>query len=292
MVGGDEEALAYAAHFADRLVELQLPSGAFPGWVEPDGTIPAVLAEGPETAMGVALLFELPEKRAWREAAIEGLAYLENGPVAEGRWEDYETYFSCCRYRGDRVGEPIARNGIYKRNTLSMFWCAEAFLAGYHMTGDNHTLDIGRRCLDELSLYQQVWDPPFIPAPCHGGFGVMNADGEWNDARQSLFAPIYLDYYRATGDTEYFERAVAAIRSSFAMLYCPENEEVRKQYERRYNFFGPESYGFMMENISHGGPGSEPIGSFTIPTWGNLSALATASWAIEQFGPELKKPRL
>jgi hypothetical protein len=165
-----------------------------------------------------------------------------------------------------------------------MFWCAEAFLAAYHVSHDERYLDLGRRCLDELSLYQQVWDPPFVPAPCHGGFGVMNADGEWNDARQSLFAPIYLAYYDATGEPEYFERGVAAVRASFAMLYCPENEQVRAQYERRYAFFGEESYGFMMENVSHGGPGSEPIGPFTIFTWGNGAALATAATVLDKYG--------
>ena len=49
----------------------------------------------------------------------------------------------------------------------------------------------------------------------------MNADGEWNDARQSLFAPIYLEYYRETGLPEYFERGVSALRASFVMLVLP-----------------------------------------------------------------------
>jgi len=68
------------------------------------------------------------------------------------------------------------------------------------------------------------------------------------------------------------------------MLYCPENEQARGQYERRYPFFGEESYGFMMENISHGGPGSEPIGPFTIYTWGNGAALATAAEVLDRYG--------
>ncbi len=39
-----------------------------------------------------------------------------------------------------------------------------------------------------------------------------------------------------------------------------------------------------MENISHGGPGSEPIGPFTIFTWGNGAALATAAKALDTYG--------
>jgi hypothetical protein len=115
----------------------------------------------------------------------------------------------------------------------------------------------------------------------------MNADGEWNDARQSLFAPLYFEYYRVTGNRDYFERGVAAVRASFAMMYCPENEQVRNQYELRHENFGPESYGFMMENIAHGGPApadGSAIGPFTIYTWGNGAALATAAKIRDLYG--------
>ncbi len=266
---GDGEALDYGLSLADRLVRLQRPSGAFPGWVEPDGQVVETLAEGPETAVGASLLLECPPRPGFREAAFRALEYLK-GPVAEGRWEDFETYWSCNRWGTPwMLGRKVARNGLYKQNTLSPFWCAEAFLkAGW--------LDLGRRCLDELSLWQQVWDPPFIPADCFGGFGVMNADGEWNDARQSLFAPLYLAYADATGLAEYRERGLAALRASFHMLYCPENVRVAGQYELRHPLFGPETHGFMMENIAHRGPPVETgaaIGSFTLFTWGNGSAL-------------------
>ena len=68
------------------------------------------------------------------------------------------------------------------------------------------------------------------------------------------------------------------------MLYCPENNVARKAYERRHPFFGPESYGFMMENVCHGGPQEEPIGVFTIFTWGNGAALATAALVRDLYG--------
>ncbi|MDQ2799087.1 MAG: hypothetical protein M3Y13_05525, partial [Armatimonadota bacterium] len=288
LVPKETEAVPYVRRFADRLCELQRPSGAFPGWVEPDGKVPSALAEGPESAMGATLLLEMshrfPQEARYRAAAVKALHYLETGPVRQSRWEDFETYFSCSRWGGDHLGQVVPRNGVYKSNSLSPFWCAEAFLAGYHLLHDAHYLTLGRRCLDELSLYQQVWNPPWIPAACHGGFGVMNGDGEWDDARQSLFAPLYLDYYAATGHNEYFERGVAALRASFAMLYCPENVQVRRAYEHAHPEFGPESYGFMMENIAHGGPGTDVIGPFTIFTWGNGAALSTAALIHDHYG--------
>lgn len=265
----DPRARAYVDRFAARLLELQRKNGSFPGWIEPNGVVPPTLAEGPESAMSVSLLFDLGHV----ESAQRGLAFLEDVTRA-GRWEDFETYYSCAPW--GKPGQIVTRNGVYKQNTLSIAWCAEAFLRAYRRLGDERYLALARRCVDELSLYQAVWDPPFLPARAHGGFGVMNADSEWNDARQSLFALLYFDLARALGDdAELRERGIAAVRASFSMLYAPENPELKAAYEARYPFFGPETYGFMMENQGHGG--ADPIGTFTIFSWGNGSALATAA---------------
>lgn len=263
--------------FVARLLELQRESGAFPGWVEPDGRVPRELAEGPESAMAVSLLFE----RGHVAPALRGLGFLD-GVAREGRWEDFETYYSCAPW--GTPGTKVERNGVYKQNTLGIAWTAEAFFRGWRATGETRFLRLARRCMGELSLYQAVWSPAFLPAPGFGGFGVMNADSEWNDARQSLFAPLYLEIGLATGDDELVERGVAAMRASFAMLYAPENPEIAAAYERRHPFFGPESYGFMMENQGHGS--AEPIGTFTIYTWGNGSALAAAATVRDRF-PEV-----
>jgi hypothetical protein len=286
----EARALSTAREFAHRLVGLQRPSGAFPGWVEPDGRVPAELADGPETAVAVSLLFELGGALggvpAWQKNAFEGLSFLE-GVVRDGRWEDFETYYSCAPWgAADQLGRRVARNGVYKQNTLSIFWCAEAFLHAWRATHDRVFLRLSRRCVDELSLYQAVWDPPFLPAPAHGGFGVMNADCEWNDARQSLFAPLYLDLGRETGDRELTERGVSALRASFSMLYCPENAALARAYEAAFPFFGRESYGFMMENQGH--DPAAPIGTFTIFTWGNGSALAAIATVRDRF-PEVAR---
>jgi hypothetical protein len=284
---GDRRAVDVVNAFAERLVRLQRASGAFPGWVEPDGSVPRELAEGPESAVAATLLFELAARdvRAsrLRDAALRALPFLQE-VARDGRWEDFETYYSCARW--GTPGRRVERNGVYKQNTLSIAWCAEAFLHAWRETNDDTLLRRARRCLDELSLYQGVWDPLFLPAPSHGGFGVMNADAEWNDARQSLFAPLYLDFAHATGDRELAERGVSALRASFHMLYCPENAALARAYERRFPFFGPETYGFMMENQGH--DVAEPIGTFTIYAWGPGSALASVATVRDRF-PEIAR---
>ncbi|HEY8073635.1 MAG TPA: hypothetical protein VIF62_05990, partial [Labilithrix sp.] len=264
---GDARARAYVERFADRLVALRRPSGGFPAWIEPDGGVAPELVDSAESAVCATLLFELGRDARPTLPLLESIA-------RDGRWEDFETYWSCAPW--GTPGQRVARNGVYKQNTLAIAWCAEAFLRA----GD---LALARRCIDELSLYQAVWDPPFLPAPAVGGFGVMNGDSEWNDARQSLFAPLYFEMARATGDAGYVERGAAAMRASFAMLYCPENAALARAYERRFPFFGPESYGFMMENQGHGAADRDAIGTFTIFTWGNGSALAAAATIRDRF---------
>ncbi len=281
---GDQAAMARVRAFAARLLRLQRPNGSFPGWVEPDGRVAAELAEGPESAVAVSLLWDLALDHGrgdLREAALLGTRYLEE-VIDEGRWEDFETYYSCAPWGArDQMGERVARNGVYKQNTLSIAWCAEALLRAFRATGEAGCRDRAVRCVDELSLYQAVWDPPFLPAPAHGGFGVMNADSEWNDARQSLFALLYGELYAMTGDRALLARGASALRASFSMLYCPENAALAREYERLFPFFGEESYGFMMENQGHGAGGA--VGTFTIYTWGNGSALASAAAARDRF---------
>ncbi len=91
---------------------------------------------------------------------------------------------------------------MYKQNNLSSFWTVEALLVTYQAPGNELYLRWGRRTLDELSMCQQVWQPPFIYVPALGGFGVTNFDGEWNDSRESLLAELLMDYFRATGDPQ------------------------------------------------------------------------------------------
>ena len=262
---------------------MQRPSGGFPAWIEPDGRALPELDESAESAVLVSLLFELASMsggEAFVDPARRGIGFIER-VVADARWEDFETYWSCAPWGSHLMGRRVPRNGVFKQNTLSIAWCAEALLSAHACDRRGRHLALARRCLAELSLYQAVHDPPFLTAPAFGGFGVMNADCEWNDARQSLFAPLYLEAHARTGDSELFERGVAALRASFTMMYCPENARLAAAYQARFPMFGPESHGFMMENQGHGG--SDEIGTFTIYTWGNGSALAAAATVRDRY---------
>ena len=166
--------------------------------------------------------------------------------------------------------------GLYCQCSFSIYWCCEAFLALYELKGEPRYLEAGEKALAELSLYQQLCRPwGFVPQTL-GGFGVMNTDDEWNDARQSLFALTYLRYYCATGREEYRLRALYSMKASFYMMYCPENPELKSLYERVHPHFDQQDYGFMMENFNHSdGTKKLGLGEFTIFDWGNGAACAS-----------------
>ncbi|HSA94559.1 MAG TPA: hypothetical protein VLJ16_00815 [Acidobacteriota bacterium] len=295
----DARLLDYARAYAERLLRLQDADGFFPGWLDPRTHAPGpVMNQTPETSLSATFLLKLARMTGddkYRRAALGAVEAVLTRIVPDGNWLDFETYWSCSAWGEDRyLGRKIARNALHKQNTLSMFWTAEALLAAFKATGERRYLDWGRRTLDELAMAQQVWQPPFIYVPALGGFGVMNADGEWNDSRETLFAELFLDYGRELGESAYAERGLAALKAGFVMMYCPENPAVKAMWEKVYPWFGPADYGFTMENYGHGGrtsPEGEGMGVFTIYDWGNGAAAEAAMRVLDHFGPLLIEPR-
>jgi hypothetical protein len=292
----DERLLAYAKRYAEKLVTLQDQRGFFPAWLDMKTLEPlGVLDQSPETSMSVTFLlklYALTKTAMYKDAALKGMEAVATEIVPTGRWEDFETYWSCSRVLDSLVGKKIARNDQFKQNTLSMFWTAEALMATYKVTEDKKYLETGERVLDELLMYQASWQPPFIAIHALGAFGVMNADGEWNDSRQSLFAELIIQYGKELNRQEYIQRGVAALKASFVMMYCPENPATRAQWERVYPYFNEKDFGFMMENYGHGGETDSEglgIGEFTIYDWGN-GAAAEALNRIMDHEPEVITP--
>lgn len=288
----DERLLDYAKTYAEALVEIQSARGFFPGWLDTATLKPLEhLNESSETSLSATFLlklYELTREERYKRAALKAIDAVAQEIVPTGRWEDFETYWSCSRYGSDHlIGKKVERNNMFKQNNFSMFWTAEALFESYKATGDQNYLEMGQRTLDELLMTQASWQPPYMYVNVLGGFGVLNADAEWNDSRQSLFAELILQYGEQLGIPEYTERGFAALKASFVMMYSPENPVTREQWEKVYPFFGEEDYGFMMENYGHGGhtsPEGEGMGEFTIYDWGNGAASEAYNRILDKFG--------
>jgi hypothetical protein len=291
----DERLLDYARRYGDALLGLQDEKGFFPAWLDRDRLKPlGILDDSPETSLSVTFLLALSRatgEEKYRIAALRAMDAVATEIVPSGRWEDFETYWSCSSWGiDDQLGKKVERNHLYKQNTFSIFWTAEALLEAFRATGKREYLELGERVLDELLMAQASWQPPYMYVDVLGGFGVMNADGEWNDSRESLFAETIVRYGQELGREEYVERGLAALRASFVMMYAPENPRTKEQWEKRHPFFGPEDYGFTMENYGHGGrtsPEGEGMGVFTIYDWGNGAAAEAYNRMVDHLGREL-----
>lgn len=288
----DSRLLDYAIRYADALISIQRPDGYFPAWLDLNQQKDMeLLSKSPESAMSVSFLlrlYQVSKDEKYKASAFKALDVIVKEIVPVGRWEDFETYWSCSRFGHDSlVDRKIARNNMYKQNTLSMYYTAQAAMEAYKVTADHSYLQKGKRVLDELLMWQAVWQPSFIYIHALGGFGVMNADAEWNDSRQSLFAELIMQYGKELGRKDYMQRGLAALKASFVMMYAPENLETKEQWQKRWQFLGKQDYGFMMENYGHDGHTDSNgigIGEFTIYDWGNGAASEAVNRIIDHWG--------
>ena len=291
----DQRLLSYARNYADALLKLQDRQGFFPAWLNLSNFAPMdQLRQSPETSISVTFLlkmYEMTREQAYLQSAEKAMKAVIEKIVPVGQWEDFETYWSCSRVGSENwVGYKVPRNNMFKQNTFSIYWTAEALLEMYKVTQNKEYLQAGQRTLDELLMAQAVWQPPFIAVRSLGGFGVMNADGEWNDSRQSLFAGLIMAYGKTLKKKEYIQRGISALRASFTMMYTPLNPQTMKQWQARWPFFGEKDYGFMMENYGHDGVTNDDglgIGEFTIYDWGNGAAAEAYNRLYDQYGKKL-----
>ena len=255
-LGRDPEILKRAMAYARFLKEVQRPSGAIPTYFYSDLSPASQLLESATTAISgavlakTALLANDPDLKA---AALSAGRFIEGSILPRLAFQDFETFYSCSEKPLHWIDN---WSGILPQNTLAIQWSADQFLALYRLTGDRDWLRRGEYILSLLSLYQQVWTPPYAPynkVNLYGGFGVMNTDGEWNDGRQARFVSTYADYYAATGRLEYLERAIAAARAGFALM------DIKENHANNVNRLQPPmteapGLGYAPENIFHGGP--------------------------------------
>jgi hypothetical protein len=262
----------------DVLVSRQDADGSIPAWFDWDGAVLTPVPElerSAETGAAAMYLAELALEisgERFRGPAQRAADFLANEVMLTGAYQDYETFYSCCP---NVPGFRDPQTGILPQNSLAIFWTASTMLGVYRLTEDERYLNLAREAVDLLSLFQQVWNPPFLSLEAFGGFGVMNTDAEWSDARQSLFAPLYFDLHRVTGDQEYLERGRAALRASFVLACLPEHASLNP----KGNSLHP--LGIMPENYGHGGT-DEPSGR-SDTCWGECGALTTAAFLERRF---------
>jgi hypothetical protein len=226
------EILRYTKAFADFLLAHQQESGVIPSWYHPENLEPAIElrddnAETAGAALFLAEYYKRTKEVSYLQAAERSMRYVRDSVLPQQKWFDYETFFSCSR---KPLGFYDPYTHQHPQNTLSMQQAAEAFFELYNITGNPEYKSLGVKIMDYLCLYQQVWSPKWLSCELFGGFGVQNTDAEWSDSRQGYFAMTLMHYYELTGEREYFERAVAALRAMFSLFESPTSPRTAENY--------------------------------------------------------------
>jgi len=279
---------SFTQDFAGAILDSQNPDGSYPTRVKATShQADSVLRSSATSSMATWYLEEMLLRNKlpatltdkYKRSIRQSLDFLDSYVLPQQRFEDFELYFSCSP-------KPMhyfdSSTQLYGQNTLSIQWCAEAYLKAYQLFKDKKYLQQGEYCLNILGLYQQVWNPYFIDLYAFGGFGVQNTDAEWNDARQAQFAETFMNFYFATGNKDYLERAVYACRSSFALMVIPENKLVCPENYQGVEDNGESWQGTMAENFGHSGYNSRSYQSGF--HWGTGSALTTAAVLKRSLG--------
>lgn len=243
----DARLTARAEKLASLLIKLQGKNGAFPGYADASGAPLDLLKDSGHSGMSSLFLcehYEDSKDKTALEAILKSCGFYIKEIIPESRFHDFETFFSCSEKALDFYDK---RTGQHAQNNLCLYWITETLLRAYSFTKDKELLKWGLICLDRLSLYQQVWNPPYISLYTFGGFGVMNTDGEWNDTRQAFFSNTYFLAYKLTGDKEYLQRGEAALRAGCALLCHPKHKKINPL---KYNAY-PD--GLAPENYAHAG---------------------------------------
>lgn len=276
------EILEKANQLGHFLVENQLKSGAIPAWFifpknkEQKPQADQILKNSAETAGSALLfgeLFKITKDKVYKSALTRSADFLIRDVLPDMKFWDFETFWSCS-WKPLSMRDPYT--GVLPQNNFSVYWTAKVLFDAFAITHQKTYLEKAEETLAILSLYQQVWNPPYLDLYTFGGFGVMNTDGEWNDARQAVFAPLYMQAYQLTGKKEYFERGIAALRASFVLMSIPENKKVSSYTWNAYPL------GLMPENFAHGGTNGTYGRSDT--DWGEAGALTASAFITNHYG--------
>ncbi len=270
----------------DLLEEIQLTNGEIPAYINfrEDKRTPIIRDVLINSASsGASLMFLTEFYKILKDPRILSIAkriveYLQEIIIPSNKWQDFEPYFSCSQIPIETY-DHFTKSHIM--NTLCIYWCTEGLKELYQITKNLEYLKNGEYVLSILSLFQQVWDMPYISVNTFGGFGVHNADAELNDARQGLFVRTYLEYYLLTGKKEYMERGIAAMRACWTLQLLPEYREQCPGNLDGLDTVDNIDKGVVYENYGHTGSNFRTPGHIAFD-WG-VGTAATATAYVKKF---------
>lgn len=277
----DPAILGACRAMADALMAQCTESGFVPAWLAArrDGglTPKASTEDGSASAQCgrfLLALHRLTGDPALLLAARRCADFVIERTITDRRWWDAATILSC----GPVPAGFDPFTGLWPQSNLEIYWAGDLMRGLYSLTSDERYLLHGLAALDDLLLYQQIWNAPFLSVKTLGGFGVSNIDAQWSDARTALFSGLLFGWYDLTGMPEYFTRGMWALRAAFSLMHLPPGAGGSRPAAG-----GEDEYGTVPESYGHSGRDGFARESSSFD-WGAGSACAVAAGVMLRYG--------
>lgn len=269
--------LPYVKNYGDFLIRNMQENGCVPGWFNKSLQPLQSLqwnADGGAHIWVLSELFRATGEKKYAEAAEKMAGFMISEVMPRQKWYDFETFYSCA-VKPETFYDP--RTGQYPANTMSVSWALEGFASLYETTLKKKYLAAAEAVADYSIFYQAIWAPHYIiTAYPFGGLSSQNSDAEWLDQRSHRFASGLMRVGLLAERQDLLERAVAAARSSLALVNHPLHiENIICKYPNFPLGLGPE-------NIDHEGFPQMPLRSG--PSWCEVGGLAGTSHLLNQLG--------
>ncbi|MBK9129884.1 MAG: hypothetical protein IPM13_19215, partial [Phycisphaerales bacterium] len=209
------DAIERAGETVAFLLDSQRQDGAIPSrydttYLAPEQTATTALA--PESGAAALLLAEWasggrePRSRAL-DAAAAAVRHLVHDVLPSGSWQDSEV--------------PAGR--ATGQGSLALTFAALAALRIHEQRPTPELRDAAVQFLDQLSLQQQTWSPPWLARDprfpdLRGGMGCHEAAARWSDPACALAGWAFLVGYEHTGRIDYLRRGALAVRAAIFAL--------------------------------------------------------------------------
>ncbi|MHA1269625.1 MAG: hypothetical protein ACTSPY_07525 [Candidatus Helarchaeota archaeon] len=283
-----EDILIKSNDLLELLEEIQLENGAIPTYInfEDDKKTPIIKdilinsASSGAPLMFIMEYYKISKNKKCIEIAEKIASYLETEIIPYDKWHDFEIFFSCTHLPFDFYDY---NTDSHPMNTLCIYWNASGLIELYKSTKNKHYLTLGERVMGTLSLFQQVWNMPYISYNTYGGFASQNEDAELSDARQALFVRTYIEYYLEAGKIEYIERGIATLRACWAMQLLIEYKEQCPGNIKGINTINGIDRGCVCENYGHSGNDLRVPG-YIMFDWGVGSSIFATAYVKKHFG--------
>ncbi|MDO5540288.1 MAG: hypothetical protein Q4F83_09430 [Eubacteriales bacterium] len=227
-----EDIFVMCNELAEFFVRNQNEDGCIPAWYNSNleaerKEFKDFNAECSACALFLAEMYKRHGNEKYLNCAEKVACFILEKVIPRNRWYDLEAFLSCSPKPFDYYDAYTAQ---FPQCNMAQIFACQAFLVLYQVTEKEFWLENGAMITDYTALTQAVWNHPLIrKRPTLGGYTTQNTDGEWCDHRQDYMAVIFMEYYRLTGNVEYLERGVAALRAGFAtypyenFAHCGEN---------------------------------------------------------------------